>query len=215
MTNGKIGAEFLLAEFNAIQQRAIQIEQSKSSSINFYLVIVAAAIAGVSGTINLFPGAEISLLFFITSAFILVVGCLTLDHSINQAATIVLLYRRAGRIRRYFLEQSKDIEPYLPFQATDALPRIYLPASLTYRGAEVTVFVINIASISIMSAAIFSFLSWTGTAIVSIAIAGIFWLLQNLYCRRKLTRFEASAQRKVLFPMSLPEEGITLPKRIK
>jgi hypothetical protein len=126
MTNNdsKLGAEFLLAEFNAIQQRAIQIEQSKSSSVNFYLVIVAATIAGVPGIFSLVPKEAAWIVLIAMFTFIFVIGLLTLDHSVNRAVTIIYLYRRAGKIRRYFLDQASDIKNYLPFEANDALPRI-------------------------------------------------------------------------------------------
>lgn len=147
--DAKLGAEFLLAEFNAIQQRAIQIEQSKSSSVNFYLVIVAATIAGMPGLLSFVPRDAIRVVLIATFTFIFIIGLLTLEHSVNQAINIIRLYRRAGKIRRYFLDQANDIQAYLSFEASDAFPRINLPDSLSYRGAEVTVFTINIASVVI------------------------------------------------------------------
>jgi hypothetical protein len=198
----KLGAEFLLAEFNAIQQRAIQIEQSKSSSINFYLVIVAATIAGVPGILSLVPKEAARVVLIAMFAFILIVGLLTLDHSVNQAVNIIRLYRRAGKVRRYFLDQENDIKAYLPFEANDALPRINLSSSLTYRGAEVTVFTINIASIATIFAVIFSYISWIWAIVAAIVVAGITWKLQGMYFQKKLKRFEEIEARKIIFPDS-------------
>ena len=201
--NSKLGVEFLLAEFNAIQQRAIHIEHSKSSSVNFYLVIVAATIAGVPGILSLVPTEAARLVLVAMFAFIFAVGLLTLDHSVNQAVNIIRLYRRAGKIRRFFLTQASDIKIYLPFEASDSLPRINLPSSLAYRGAEVTVFAINIASVAVISAVIFSFASWFGAIIAALAGAGITWQLQRIFFRKKLQRFEEKAKRSVIFPETL------------
>ena len=97
--NEKLGAEFLLAEFNAIQQRAIQIEQSKSSSVNFYLVIVAATIAGVPGILSFVPKEAARVVLIAMFAFIFVVGLLTLDHSVNQAVNAIRLYQHSGQFQ--------------------------------------------------------------------------------------------------------------------
>ncbi|MGD1944428.1 MAG: hypothetical protein ACFB0G_24285 [Leptolyngbyaceae cyanobacterium] len=192
-----------MAEFNAIQQRAIQIEQSKSSSINFYLVIVAATIAGIPGVLSLVPAEAVRLVLIAMFSFIFAVGLLTLDHSVNQAVNIIRLYRRAGKIRRFFLTQASDIKVYLPFEASDSLPHINLPSSLAYRGAEVTVFAINIASVAVISAVIFSFASWLWAIIAALAAAGMTWQLQRLYFRKKLQRFEQKAKRSIIFPETM------------
>ncbi|MBD2106769.1 hypothetical protein [Nodosilinea sp. FACHB-13] len=198
-----IGAEFLLAEFNAIQQRAVQIEQSKASSVNFYLVIVAATIASIPGVLSLMPKEAARYIVIGTFSFILIVGLLTLDHSVNQAINIIRLYRRAGKVRRYFLDQAENIKLYLPFEANDSLPRINLPSSLAYRGAEVTVFAINVASVAIIFAALFSSISWIWASIVGTAVGGTAWILQKMYFRRKLEYFEKIANLKVTFPINL------------
>lgn len=195
-----IGAEFLLAEFNAIQQRAIQIEQSKASNINFYLVIVAATIAGVPGIIRILTTETVRGVLIAIFVFISIIGILTLEHSVNQATNTIRLYRRAGKIRRYFLDQDSDIKAYLPFEASDSLPRIYLPISLAYRGAEVTVFAVNIASVSITFAMILSFNSWAWSVVAAIVAGGIAWFLQTSYLRKKLQRSEELAKRMIAFP---------------
>jgi len=197
---GNFGPEFLLAEFNAIQQRAIQIEQSKSSSINFYLVIVAATIAGVPGMLSFVPPEAVRIVLIAMFLFILIVGLLTLNHSINQAANIIRLYRCAGRIRRYFLDQSSGIKSYLPFEANDTFPRIYIHNNLAYRGSEVTVSTINVASASIIAAISFSTLSWIWSIVFATIIAIITWILQEEFARKKLQRFEVAAQHKIAFP---------------
>lgn len=201
--DAKLGAEFLLVEFNAIQQRAIQIEQSKASSVNFYLVIVAATIAGVPGILSLVPKEASRVVLIATFAFIFIVGLLTLEHSVNQAINIIRLYRRAGKIRRYFLDQDSDIKAYLPFEANDALPRINLPSSLAYRGAEVTVFTINIVSVAIVFAVFFSFISWVLAVGAAIVVGGIAWVLQRRYFRKKLQRSEELAKRRITFPNNI------------
>jgi hypothetical protein len=197
--NEKLGAEFLLAEFNAIQQRAVQIEQSKSSSVNFYLVIVAATIAGVPGILSLVPKEAARVVLIAMFLFIFVVGSLTLNHSVNQAANIIRLYRCAGKIRRYFLDHASDIKAYLPFEANDAFPRIYVRSSLAYRGSEVTVFTINVASAAITSAVIFSFVSWLWGMVAAIVMAGVTYMLQERFLRKKLQRFEEAAKRRITF----------------
>ena len=54
--------DFMVAEFNAIQQRAVQKEQSRSTATNLFLIIVAAALAGLPGILQLVSAALIGLL---------------------------------------------------------------------------------------------------------------------------------------------------------
>lgn len=191
-----------MAEFEAIQQRAIQMEQSKSSSINFYFIIVAAAIAAVPGMLSLVPDTMARPLLMAMLLFIFLAGIRTLENSVDQAINAVRLYRRAGRIRKYFHDVCQDIQGYLPFEASDAFPRINLPASLAYRGAEVTVFTVNVVSLSGVFGIAFSYLSvWLSLAIF-VTFMCFSWVLQQRYFRGKLRRSEDVAKKRVYFPMN-------------
>ncbi|MCG8362445.1 MAG: hypothetical protein MJA27_03810, partial [Pseudanabaenales cyanobacterium] len=99
----------------------------------------------------------------------------------------------------YFLDQANDIQAYLPFEASDAFPRINLPDSLSYRGAEVTVFTINIASVVIIFTVIFSFISWVAAVIAAFLTTIIAWVAQKIYFRKKLKRSEALAKYRIFF----------------
>jgi hypothetical protein len=201
MNEGKnLAAEFLIAEFNALQQRAAQIEQSKSNSVNFYLVIVAATLAGMPGLANLVPKQATSIVLSSAFLFIFIVGFLTLDHSINQVVNAIRLYRRAGRIRRYFLDQSYEIQAYLPFEPNDAKPLIAPDfLSLTHRGSEVTVFTINVASLSIFFAILFSAISWSCAILIAALVAVFSWILQNRYFHKKLQQAEQISKQQIHF----------------
>jgi len=155
----KSATEFLLAEFNSLQERAAQLEDIKSSRINFFLVIVAAVFAGVTSFIGTptIPIANNSILI-ITSFILLLVGLTTLTQTVQYSIAIVTFYRKAGRIRRWFVDNNPEILNYVAFKPADDSPNIYVGAStFTFRGGDgiillinsitVTVFVISLLSI--------------------------------------------------------------------
>ena len=191
--------DFLIAEFNALQQRAVQAEQSKATSTNFFLVIVAAILAGLPFLLNLVPPELISLILIAAFTFILIAGCLTLEHSINQSVISMILYRRAGRVRRWFAVQDPTIRPFLPFEPNDDRPAIYIPV-LGFRGGETAAFIINVAAAALIVSVGLSYLSPIIAFVGAVITAVLVWIFQRLYALRKLRLAESEVSHHVLFP---------------
>jgi hypothetical protein len=191
--------DFFIAEFNALQQRAVQAEQSKATSTNLYLIIVAATLAGIPSLLTLVPPDLIALVLISAFLFVFIAGLLTLEYSINQSVISMMLYRRAGRIRRWFAVQDPNMQPFLPFEPNDDRPAIYI-TSLSFRGGETAAFVINNVTAALIVSVALSYLSWT-TAIVGAIITFILaWILQRAYALKKLRLAENAVGHHILFP---------------
>lgn len=199
--------DFLIAEFEALQQRAHLVEQSKTTSTNLYLLIVAAALAGTPGLLSLVPKNFTTVILIAALVFILVAGLLTLEYSITQSVVSIMLYRRAGRIRRWFLEQDSTIGVYLPFAPNDDSPAINVPL-LESRGIETTAFIINVLAAAAIVGVALSLLSWIAAIIAAALTAVLAWFLQRAYARRKLRRAEAEVRHRVKFPSEIEERGV-------
>lgn len=82
-TTTEASVDFLITEFNALQQRAVQAEQSKATSTNLYLIIVAATLAGIPSLLTLVPKEIIPVVLTSAFLFIFIAGLLTFEYSIN------------------------------------------------------------------------------------------------------------------------------------
>ena len=94
--------------------------------INFYLVIVTAAIGGLILASNI-PEIKVFLLP-IASVLLLVLfimGWVIYLQGLDLNANSIFMYRRMGRIRQWFLEEEPNLYPYLPFNSGDDKPRFY------------------------------------------------------------------------------------------
>lgn len=203
MSNHKEGnsaTEFLIAEFNALQDRATSLEQGKSNRVNFFLVVAAAVGAGFANFIaNQSFQTYHSIIIVLTALPLLVLGIFTLQQSIDDSISIVAFYRRAGRIRLWFVEHDVTIAPYVAFHYGDDRPRVYVPF-LGFRGGEAVVLVINTVLFCTITVALLSPVSWT-IAIIEIVVALFLgWFLQVMYVRVKLQRAEKKVKNAINFP---------------
>ncbi len=207
--NGTASAQFLIAEYNALQARAINLEEIKSGRLNFFLLIAGAIVAALSA----FRGDSIFGYgyrsgVFLSAMILLLLGILTLKNSIDYSIAIVLLHRRAGRMRRWFVDHDESIKKYVAFEAADDRPRLKMPTSLlAWRGAEPVLLIINVISVSVASAIAISFFRseifpWIGGAIA--ALLG--WFFQNWYIARKLIKQERDEKKHALFPFQPESE---------
>jgi undecaprenyl pyrophosphate phosphatase UppP len=200
--------EFLIAEFNALQDRAIGLEQRKSSRINFFLVVTAAAVAGLANLIDnpifqIYHPAIVAL----AAIPLLVLGVFTLNQCVDDSVSIVAYYRRAGRIRLWFVQHNVEIEPYVAFHYGDDRPRVYLPY-VSVRGGEAVVLVINVALFCAMVVALLAPASWPIAMIEIVVTALLAWFLQVTYLRKKLQRAEKKVTADVHFPHEKMKERI-------
>jgi hypothetical protein len=191
--------DFLIAEFNAIQERAIGFEEIKSGRINFFLIIVAATVAGLASLANdltYFP-----LVVFAGAVFLFLLGVSTLRSVMGYSIAIVILFRRAGRIRRWFVSMDKSIEKYVPFEANDDRPPIKIAQWLIdWRGGEPILLITNATALSIAAGVAISYLSFTGALISAVIVLFITWRAQVLYMSNHLKKHEVLENKKSMYP---------------
>lgn len=194
-----VSSEFLLTEFNALQQRAISLEEVKSSRVNFFLIVVAATIAGFSGIAGLSTfQAYYPVIIMLGSLILLLLGISTLNHSVDYSAAIVVLYRRAARVRRWFVDHNPEIEPYVAFEPNDDRPRMDTPY-LSWRGGEAVILVANAVSSAIIVGIGLSFLLWFWIWVGVVVMIPIAWLFQLWYIHRKLRLGDQSEEKRTHF----------------
>jgi hypothetical protein len=196
---------FLLAEFNALQTRAIAMEQAKSNQVNFFLVAVGAITAGIFALSDLQTLQTYLIeVIVITSFLILLLGFATLNQSINYSAASVSLYRRAGRIRQWYLNADEKIKQFVPFIPGDDRPRYWLSFSYAaFRGGDAVILIINSVSFAIFTTGIL-FLIFQIPSLLVLVIAGLLaiisWYLQQLFIKVRLLKVEAQNIKNIHFP---------------
>jgi hypothetical protein len=205
MNRNEASIEFLLAEFNALQAHVIKLEDAKSNRVNFFLVVVAAAVAGVSGLAGNpnFQGV-FALIIAVTAFSLFLLGVTVLHQLIVYSEAVIGLYRRAGRIRRWFAEADNTIMVYLPFEASDARPGMRIAAAyLELRGGDVIIRMLNSITFAIFivaSTAIWYMLSYSLAIAGLIPLAVIIWYIQQYIIRVRLARVEEYMKHKIRFP---------------
>lgn len=216
--NPEIIAQFLIAEFNALQERAKNCEEIKASRVNFFLVVVAALGASFSAAIqiNIFQKYYLEAIT-LTAIVVLLSGFSTLKHSVYYSGMSIIILRRAGRIRRWFVDFDDNIEKYVAFEPADDKPNFTIPSRfLLLRGAETIVMIFNVVSMSIIAT---SFL-WiilrpfttlylsTSISSISLAIVAVLtWKLQKRYIDKSLLGFQENDEKyNVKFPNEKYEE---------
>lgn len=198
--NTKFSAEFLLAEFNSLQNRAIGLENNKSNRVNFMLVLAAPALAGMGQIISISAlQPHLGKIVFFIALVVVVLGLSTLQHNIDDSGATVILFRRAGRIRLWFVEQNKQIAEYVAFQYGDDRPKMDTPF-LGYRGGEAIILVINTVAFCCIAVIVLSPLTWD-IALIEIFIAALVsWFAQTYYIHKALKKAEKISAGSIRFP---------------
>ncbi|MCI5159863.1 MAG: hypothetical protein D3906_15845 [Candidatus Electrothrix sp. AUS1_2] len=191
-----MSAQFLLAEYAALQARANHYEEVKSKQVNFFLVVAASAGAVASAIIKekLFPNHMYEAIMGL-SVFTLILGILTLRMLITYSIAVVAFYRRAGRVRRWFVDRDNALQKYVAFESNDDRPTFTNVAGYTYwRGAESILLLLNsIATISIALSILYQCTSNTCLVVLTVLVFGIMsWYLQVSYTQKKLKKTEMS-----------------------
>lgn len=203
-------APFMIAEFSTLTRRILSIEQTRATRVNYYIVIISAAIAGISLSTKFDP-VPASLTYQILTPVILAIvfflGIAIMRENIVLAAQAVYIYRRAGRIRRWFHDRNSSIMPYLPWSIGDDTPSfVSEPEHSTFAGKDSILWVGN----SISGAAlILSLLLLRGNPLptlpaYSIALITFFviWYGQNIYINFKKKKYEEIGKKpgRIHFP---------------
>lgn len=203
----EIVSQFLLAEFNSLQETARDYEKIKSNRVNFYLLIIAAA-GAIFSTISNIKFLESYLVesSILICLLILILGLLTLKTLSDYSISIVVFYRKTGRIRKWFISQNPDIEKYVGFGASDDIPKFIIDNHLIHwRGGETILLFLNCLSFSLISIILmFEIINLhiLILIILSFILGCFFWFIQVKYINRKMKKVENSeyVKKQVNFP---------------
>ncbi len=201
--------DFLLAEFSSLQDRAIAQREMSTNRVNFFLLVVAAIIAGSSmflETGQAVVSSDILLLLAVSSTAILVLGIATLEQVVKHSVEIVFFYRLAGRVRRYFADAYEEIKPYLAFEPIDSRPRMdtgYFFIEL--RGGDAVLVGVNsLAAVVLICTLISGSNILPSNPLIYIFIALLMfiisWVLQAARIRSVLKNAEKIFERHIRFP---------------
>lgn len=217
-------SQYLTAELEAINARAVAAEQNAASKVNFYLLIVTAAVGGIILLIsNEKLVAYLSIIAVaacVLLAFLVLVGWSTFLQVIDLAASATFFYRRAGRIRRWFLDLEPAVLPYLPFKPGDDNPTFLAPRS-SLRGIETVLLLVNSAMLGIalglgtglalhQSGRLFPL----STLLIGILVGFVMFVVSWILHVGKVKRYLASREREqhekqmILFPAAEYEKQI-------
>ena len=119
-------ADYFIAEMEGLHQRALHFDDAIANRISTYLNITTA-IFGVIVFLTQLTNNNWSIVMFalvISLIVVLVIGILTLRQVSEAYGAAVVLYRRVGRIRKWFADHAPEIEPYQPFTVGDDRPKI-------------------------------------------------------------------------------------------
>jgi hypothetical protein len=217
MESTQLQSQFLIAEYNALQSRAQSFEQIKSSRLNFFLIVVAAVWAGLASLariVSLEP--YLSSIVIAADVFLLLLGLLTLFDLTGYSAAIIAFYRRAGRVRRWFVDLDADMANYVAFHPADDRPKFTTSmVFISWRGADAVVLMIN----SVMLAGLAGFTAWkafSASSYVCIAILLITfilgWMVQILFVRTIMVQHQNAEinKKEINFPYERFEREDTL-----
>lgn len=201
--------DFLLAEFTSLQDRAIAKGEMSTNRVNFFLLVVAAIIAGSSiflETGQVIVSSDLMLLLAVSSTAILVLGIATLEQVVKHSVEIVFFYRLAGRVRRYFADTYEEIKPYLAFEPIDSRPKMdtgYFFIEL--RGGDAVLVGVNSLATAVLVSTLIAasnILPLNPLVYVFIALLVFFisWVLQAARIRAVLRNAEKIFERHIRFP---------------
>lgn len=196
----EVSADFLLAEFNALQSRAIALASSQSNRVNFLLIIVAAALSGISQLANsLMLQMYFHAIVIATALGILLLGLFTLRQNVDDAGASVILFRRAGRIRLWFVEQNPQIAQYVAFEYGDDKPAMDV-SFLSFRGGEAVILLINALAFCVVVGVALPLSDLVTVLVVSLVSFVVAWMIQLGYIHRVLRKGERRSASEVKFP---------------
>jgi hypothetical protein len=200
-------AGFLIAEFNVLNERAKAYEEIKSSRVNFFLLVVAAAGAIFSALSqnDQFRNYDIAVIRSL-SGFIFLLGVFILTDMTSYSMAVVTQYRRAGRVRRWFVDHNSELAEYVAYSPTDDKPPYTDSFSeLHWRGAETIILLLNCLSFLILVVTILHRnlnILLNISLIVAVVCAVLFWFAQIAYVYLRMKGFQKSdfAVHNIHFP---------------
>ena len=193
----ELAAPFMVAEFTTLTDRILEIEKTRTTRVNYYIVIVSAAIAGitlVTGSNATNPPTSTPILVTAILLAVFLIGIAILRENLTLAAQAVFMFRRAGRIRCWFLDKSPSILSYLPWSPGDDTPTFLAdPDHSTFAGKDSILWLGNSVSVAALLLSIllsFTFLLPVASWLISGAVCIGLWAAQNVYIGYKAEKYE-------------------------
>lgn len=112
-------AQFLNLEFDVLHRRIDLMERKKAERASVFVGIAGLVLAASITQASLTRGR---LADSIVALCVSVIGDAIFLQNATSSIQIVLLYRRAGRIRCFYEDQIPSVRPYLPWASGDDTP---------------------------------------------------------------------------------------------
>ena len=169
------------------------------STITYYLIALVVAGAIFSALIpfsDKYPIFRLETVILIIAIPLLVFGIATFRDLVGYSVAIISYYRRAGRVRRWFVDHDQEIAPYVAFQPTDDRPQFRIPFSLVaWRGGESIIMLFNAILFSVILNFFFQSIANTNPiidAVLIIVLASLAWFFQSNYVVIKMNKVQVS-----------------------
>jgi hypothetical protein len=138
--------QFMLAEYQALQERARHYEQIAENRTNYYLAVTTAL---VTAMVFIYSSQDLRSIFIYAAPLLTTVwfaiGASSLIQVYNFHVLSTLMHRRAGRVRRWFLDGNPRILPYLPFEAVDDQP-LFVKGEGSLRFIDVVLVIVTVCA---------------------------------------------------------------------
>ena len=203
-------AEYLITELQMVQQRASQQEQSIATRTNLYIASLSIVAGGVFIAIDKLISSSFLLpLIVVVLIFFAALGYVTLSQVLDSYTSSISLYRRMGRIRRFFIDKNPRIVKYMPFAFGDDRP-LYFVKYAPLRGIEAILPLANSLVTGVSGSIVFWIIFYSINTALILWITTLFgaivsflaWRLQLRYIRNTLKGREhrEKSQGRILFP---------------
>jgi hypothetical protein len=208
--------QYFTAELNSLTTRALQNENLVMNKINFFLALVTAIGGGLLLASTTLVLKDILLpVGGLVALFLHIMGWATLSQIMDLNSNAIIMYRRMGRVRQWFLDRAPDALPYFPFNPGDDRPKYFIEDA-PLRGVETILLMTNAATGGIFSALLWLYIESEFLSItfsrdgmiylialgIGAMVASLIWLSQVRYAQRFLRGKEEgqSKNKYVHFP---------------
>lgn len=204
---GDLVVPFMVAEFGTLTERISQIERTRITRVNYLILLISAVVTGITLAINfdVVKDSIKSILPFVLF-FVFLLGVAILRENLILASRVVFMFRRAGRIRCWFLHKNPSILPYLPWSPGDDTPTFLAePDHSTFASKDSILWLSNSLAGSAFVLSIllpFSRLYETASFIISGVVFVAIWVAQNIYIGYQSERYEklGEERNRIHFP---------------
>ncbi len=202
----KRNAQFLLEEYKQLDNERVRLRDEGIARLNFFLTLTSAVLGGIVLFGQSTPSFKIEYILLIALIFLSIIGWYTFSFTVDRDINTDRLLRAAGRIRRYFTNNSPNIKSHIMWQDHDepskyvtsnnSVVRKIMQATLSLLLGLTVGLLINLISrniVILLSAGVVSFV--------------IFWLNFEFYARRHFKKAVKDAEAQILQPKRQPAKA--------